>query len=148
QHRQESADEDRLSAVAVKERPDALERRLIEPDDAPVASHQREAALATDPVAGVVAEDRTGGGRGDDTADVEPAERRERGCRDEDGLGWERDAKALEANDDEEEDVAVRGDEVAERPLHSLAHKHCMMGLSTWLRHLQQVVAGDERSVG
>src|SRR5467141_779486 len=63
QQRDEAAEEDGLGAVPLEEGVRALEMRLVESDEAPIASHQRDAAAAPDPVAAVVAEDGRGDGR-------------------------------------------------------------------------------------
>ena len=56
-----------------EESADAFELLLGEADPAAVAADEGDAPLPTEPVAGVVAENRTGRRRSDDPEDVEPA---------------------------------------------------------------------------
>src|SRR5438309_4874815 len=114
----EAADEDRLRAVPLKKDPCALQVRLVEMHEAPIAPHQRGAACPPHPIAAVVAND----GRGDrgrhDCVDREVPQRGPGGCRDQRCLAWERDPEALQADQEEENDVAVGCNE----PGYSLLH--------------------------
>src|SRR5438105_2503122 len=81
QQRDEAANEDGRRAVPPKEVTRALEMRFVEVKEAPIAPHQRYAALTPDPITAVVADHgRSDGGR-HDAVDREMSQRREGGRR-------------------------------------------------------------------
>ena len=97
----------------------------IEPDPGAVPDQEREAEPAADREADIVADYRAGRRRRDHRYDVELVRRpgEDRG-RDQHGLARERDADALEADDDHHRDVAVLRDEllrVDERRMENVA---------------------------
>ena len=93
---------------------DSREFRLVQPDAASVAPNERDAAPAPDPVASVVADDGAGGGRDDHEGDVELPARGECCRRNERRLAGKRHTEALDAYEQEEEDVSIRPDEICD----------------------------------
>src|SRR5256885_8435041 len=93
-----------------------------------IAPHQRYPALPPNQIAAVVADHgRSDGGR-HDSIDREMSQRREGGRRDQGSLAREREPEALEADQEEENDVAVGGNEPRYRTLHRANLRH----LGSW----------------
>src|SRR5438876_520517 len=94
-------------------------------------SHQRHAGLTPDPITAVVADHgRSDGGR-HDSIDREMSQRREGGRRDQGGLAREREPETLEADQEEENDVAVGCNE----PRYGLLHTATLV---TWKLFVQR----------
>src|SRR5256886_17622244 len=114
-----SADENGRGPMALEVVTRALEVRFVEAQEAPVATHQGDAALTPDPIAAVVADHGRSDGDRHDSIDREMSQRREGGRRDQGGLAREREPEALETDQEEENDVAVGCHQPRYRRLHS-----------------------------
>src|SRR3989441_5312124 len=118
QQRDEAADENGRGAVPCKEMTRALEVVFLWVQKAPIAPHHRDAACSPNPVAAVVADHgRSDGGR-HDSVDREMSQRGEGGRRDQSGLAREGESEALEADQEEEYDVAVGSNQPGYSSLH------------------------------
>src|SRR3989442_4433097 len=121
QQRDEAADEDRLGTVPLKKAARAFEVRFVEVNAAPIAPHQRDAALPPDPIAAVVADD----GRGDrgrhDRVDREVPQGGQGGCREQGRLARERDPEAFQGDQEKQNDVAVGCNQARYRLKHGVA---------------------------
>src|SRR5438552_233452 len=141
QQRDEAADEDGRGAMPPKEVTRALEVCFVEVKETPIPPHQRYAGLTPDPITAVVADHgRSDGGR-HDSIDREMSQRREGGRRDQGGLAREREPETLEADQEEENDVAVGCNE----PRYGLLHTATLV---TWKFFVQRGCnPGAKRSI-
>src|SRR6266699_6630885 len=152
QQRDEAADEDGRGAVPPKEVTRTLEVGFVEVKEAPISPHQRYAALTPDPITAVVADHGRSHGGCHDSIDREMSQRREGGRRPQGGLAWEREPETLEADQEEENDVAVGCNEPRYGLLHTatlvtckfFAQRGCNPGAKRSIYDLGQVFLGAQ----
>ena len=119
QHRDEAAEEDDLAAVPEEQILADLQSPLVEPHIVAEPVDERKAELSPDPIAAIVAEDRPGRRGADDAVEVElPLAGQDR-RRDQHRFARHRNAGALQADDDENCEIAV-GCEIPVQVMHKI----------------------------
>src|SRR2546423_375008 len=109
--RDEPAEEDGFGSVPLKERVNFVEFALVEMDVTPVTLEQRQTSEASYPVTSGVADDSARCCNGDHPPDRQMAKSSECGGGYENRFTWQRDAEALDGNEEEYDRIAVGFDE-------------------------------------